>query len=586
MNDRDYERARSALAFIPSDDRDVWVSMGMALKDGFGDEGFDLWDAWSRQSDRYDERDARDVWRSIKAGGGITLGTLFHEAKARSWRDDGTYQKPTLEEIEARRREAAERTAKEEAKKVREHTEAARKALAVRKAATGARGDHPYLVRKQVAPVAWLGEIDAAAVAEILGYAPKERDVPLVGRLLVVPVENAGELRTLEFIDESGCKAFLSGGAVVGGYWKAQKLPDGDGAGLTLLIGEGVATVLSAREATGHLVIAALYSSNLLAVARAMRKCFPAAVLGVLADLIKATGKPDPHAIEAALAVAGLVAVPDFGENRPEGLKDFNDMAALRGLEAVQRAIADAKAPAAKPGNGAAPAGACGGAEWPEPQPLTVKVAPEPYPIDALPDAMRAAVMEVQAFTKAPMVLAGASAMGALSMACQAHVDIERAKKLRGPTGLFLLTIADSGERKTTCDAFFGASIREYDADQADRLASELKDNRAAIAGWKAEHEGVLLAIREKSKKGKVPPALMESLKELEHYKPEPLRVPKISRLDDTPENLAWVLSKEWPSAGVASSDAGIVFGGHAMGKDSIMRNLSQLNRTSDLNHG
>jgi putative DNA primase/helicase len=57
MNARDYERARSALAFIPPDDRDKWVSMGMAIKDGFGDEGFALWDAWSRQSDRYNERD-------------------------------------------------------------------------------------------------------------------------------------------------------------------------------------------------------------------------------------------------------------------------------------------------------------------------------------------------------------------------------------------------------------------------------------------------------------------------------------------------------------------------------------------------
>jgi putative DNA primase/helicase len=54
--------------------------------------------------------------------------------------------------------------------------------------------------------------------------------------------------------------------------------------------------------------------------------------------------------------------------------------------------------------------------------------------------------------------------------------------------------------------------------------------------------------------------------------------VPKLLRVDDTPENLAWVLAKEWPSAGVASSEAGIVFGAHDMGKDSIMRNLALLN--------
>ena len=52
-----------------------------------------------------------------------------------------------------------------------------------------------------------------------------------------------------------------------------------------------------------------------------------------------------------------------------------------------------------------APAGACGGEEWREPLPLAVKLEPEPYPLDALPDSIRAAVEEVQGFTKAPMRL-------------------------------------------------------------------------------------------------------------------------------------------------------------------------------------
>jgi putative DNA primase/helicase len=335
MNARDYERARSALAFIPPDDRDLWVSMGMALKDGFGDEGFALWDAWSRQSDRYNERDAKDVWRSIKAGGGITLGTLFHKAKERGWRDDGTYQKPTPEEIEARRREAAERTAKEKARSDREHAEAAGKAAAICKAAIRARGDHPYLVRKQVAPVAPLGEIDAAKVAAILGYAPKQGGEPLAGRLLVVPVENASELRTLEFIDEAGRKSALSGGQKKGGYWEAQELPDGDGAGLILLIGEGVATTLSAREASGHLVIAALFCGNLQQVAREMRKRYPKAALGILADL--GDGQKDTE--EAARATGSALVLPDFGENRPEWASDFNDMHQIQGLEAIGECI-------------------------------------------------------------------------------------------------------------------------------------------------------------------------------------------------------------------------------------------------------
>jgi putative DNA primase/helicase len=60
------------------------------------------------------------------------------------------------------------------------------------------------------------------------------------------------------------------------------------------------------------------------------------------------------------------------------------------------------------------------------------------------------------------------SALAALSLAVQAHADVRRAEKLQGPTGLFLLTVADSGERKSTCDGFFMQAIRDYEAAQAE----------------------------------------------------------------------------------------------------------------------
>jgi putative DNA primase/helicase len=145
--------------------------------------------------------------------------------------------------------------------------------------------------------VATLREIDAGAAAAILGYAPKSGGDLLTGRLLVVPVKQGDRLSTLELIDGDGRKAALAGrGTKAGGYWATERLPDGDGDGLTLLIGEGVATVLSAKEATGHPAIAALSSGNLPAVAKAMRERYPAAALVILADLVKATGEPDPHA--------------------------------------------------------------------------------------------------------------------------------------------------------------------------------------------------------------------------------------------------------------------------------------------------
>ena len=67
---------------------------------------------------------------------------------------------------------------------------------------------------------------------------------------------------------------------------------------------------------------------------------------------------------------------------------------------------------------------------WPMPQPLTAKIEAEPYPVDALPDTIRAAVEEVGGFVKAPVPLVASSAIAALSLAIQAHYDVERASKL------------------------------------------------------------------------------------------------------------------------------------------------------------
>ena len=74
-------RIEVALRYLPAEDRDLWLRIGMAIKAGLGEDGFELWDHWSRSSARYRGTDARDVWRSIRPDGGISLATLFFEAK-------------------------------------------------------------------------------------------------------------------------------------------------------------------------------------------------------------------------------------------------------------------------------------------------------------------------------------------------------------------------------------------------------------------------------------------------------------------------------------------------------------------------
>lgn len=341
------ENVRAALSYLSPDlPHEEWARIAMAVHDGLNGEGFPVFDEWSKNGQTYSPAAARDTWKSIKTGGGVTIGTLWGIALGKGWRPaTEARQETTAERLERehKRKAQAEQNAKDKARKERE---AAQKTMALWKAATPMRPDHPYFAHKlpDLALPPTLREIPAEQAARILGYAPKWHEEPLAGRLIVVPVKIGDKLTTAELIDENGRKSAIAGGPKLGGHWAAQRLPEDDGLGLTLLLGEGVATALSAQAALGHPALAALSAGNLANVAKAMRKRYPAADIVILADLAKQTGEADPYAIKAAQAVGGLLAVPSFGRNRPAGLKDFNDLHQAQGLDAVRTALTKAKA--------------------------------------------------------------------------------------------------------------------------------------------------------------------------------------------------------------------------------------------------
>ncbi|MEA3277225.1 MAG: toprim domain-containing protein [Pseudomonadota bacterium] len=217
------------------------------------------------------------------------------------------------EEKAAFRAKCEEERRQRKAEEERRQKDAAAKTVAVWGEAEPAREDHPYVKRKQVKPVSTLREIPAEQLANTLGYSPKSRGEPLTGRVLVAPVKVGDKVSTAELIDTNGRKTAIYGGQKAGGYWAAQRLPEDLE---TLLIGEGVATALSAKEASGHPAVAALSCGNLEAVAKEMRGRYPRAKIVVLADL----GNGQEDAESAARAVDGFLALPDPGEDRPEGL--------------------------------------------------------------------------------------------------------------------------------------------------------------------------------------------------------------------------------------------------------------------------
>jgi len=95
----------------------------------------------------------------------------------------------------------------------------------------------------------------------------------------------------------------------------------------------------------GQQVAVAFNAGNLKPVAQALRQKWPNRPLVLYADDdAKTSGNPGLAAArEAAQAVGGTVAMPDFGPNRPAGATDFNDLFIHRGPEAVCHSIQNAQ---------------------------------------------------------------------------------------------------------------------------------------------------------------------------------------------------------------------------------------------------
>ena len=225
--------------------------------------------------------------------------------------------------------------------------------------------------------------------------------------------------------------------------------------------------------------------------------------------------------------------------------------------------------------------------DFQQPFSLTSNLEEIPYPKDALPPLIRNAVDEAHNFIKAPYPMLATSALGAISTTLQAHYDVIRAEKLNGPSSLFTLIIADSGERKSTCDSMFNKPIQIYEAEQAELAKPEIQLFKANHLAWEAEVTATKDVIKKHIKTSKSSALANNGFHKNDLHKlmlnePRPPKIPRLIYSDTTPEALAYSLHQNWPSGSISSSEAGLVFGSHGMKSESLMKNLAVLNTLWD----
>lgn len=210
------------------------------------------------------------------------------------------------------------------------------------------------------------------------------------------------------------------------------------------------------------------------------------------------------------------------------------------------------------------------------PRPLVEVEVAAPYPVDALPPLIRDAIVEVAAWVQAPVALIAASALAAVSSAVQTRFSVRRDAALCGPATLYLLTVAESGERKSTVDKLFTGPIRDWEAEQRKLFRERMARFEAEKEDWERRGKilddniatGMLASLLGTDQDPRVLHAMA--------MPKEPKKI-RILRGDDTPEALAMNL-EHYPVASIISSEAGTIFGSHGMNPEAVTRNLAQAN--------
>lgn len=101
----------------------------------------------------------------------------------------------------------------------------------------------------------------------------------------------------------------------------------------------------------------------------------------------------------------------------------------------------------------------------------------KPYPIDALPQVVREAILATTEYVQAPLAMAAQCVLASISFLAQGKVNAPRETNREGmPSSLFFLTEGGSGGRKSSCQKLVELPIREHERQQYDEHKKKLDD--------------------------------------------------------------------------------------------------------------
>lgn len=217
-------------------------------------------------------------------------------------------------------------------------------------------------------------------------------------------------------------------------------------------------------------------------------------------------------------------------------------------------------------------------------EPLPKRLALPEFPLDALGDILGGAARQLAYHVQTGNGLAGQAVLAAASLVVQSHINVKRGVIGNSPISLFCLSIAESGDRKSTLDRLAIAPIREYEREEQAKLVAEMKQYTTALDAWEMQKQSVLNCSKtpKKAMTDEDREKLAKKLSDLEEQKPQEPPRPNLTFSEPTAEGIWHHFIQGKPSAGLFSDEGISFFGGHGMSAEAKGRMIYILSKFWD----
>lgn len=193
------------------------------------------------------------------------------------------------------------------------------------------------------------------------------------------------------------------------------------------------------------------------------------------------------------------------------------------------------------------------------------------YPIGALGPVLAGVVAACVDHAYVPVSIAAQSCLAATSLAAQGHFDVELPTGQVRPISLSLVTVAESGDRKSTSDDYMMAPVWAYQEKLEEDFQARKSNSLIEQSAW---DEAKKEATNRHKKNGQA--ALAQAYRDL-GPRPAGPPDPTIVMRSGTTQALVKRYVSGRPSMGLMSDEGGSWLGGYGMTEDNRLLTISLL---------